>query len=305
MGENRDGAVYGGIEAGGTKFVCAVGSGPDDIRAEARFPTTTPDETISRAVAFFREQQQRAPIEAVGVASFGPVDVDPASPTWGYITSTPKPGWPHTSFARRVGEALAAPVAFDTDTNGAVLAEHRWGAAHGLDTVVYLTIGTGIGGGALLGGTLAHGLMHPEMGHVRIPHDRAVDPFPGICPYHGDCLEGLASGPALEARWGRPARDLPDDHPAWPLQSLYLALALATVVCVLSPQRIVMGGGVMEQPHLFPLVRRGLRDLLNGYIQAPQIAEEIESYVVPPALGGRAGVLGGIALAQALDSGGR
>lgn len=287
--------LYGGIEAGGTKFVCAVGAGADDIRAEERFPTTTPDETIGRAIAFFREH---LPLAAIGIASFGPVDPEPASPTFGYITSTPKPGWAQTDFAGAIGRALDVPVGLDTDVNGAALGEQRWGAAQGLDTFIYLTIGTGIGGGGMINGELMHGLIHPEMGHIRIPHDLDADPYGGHCPYHGDCLEGLAAGPALEERWGQPAETLPADHEAWDLEAHYLALALNNFICTLSPQRIVMGGGVMEQPRLFPLVRRKVQELLNGYVQAPQVLDDVDAYIVPPGLGKRAGVLGAIALAE-------
>ena len=291
--------LWGGIEAGGTKFVCAVGTGPDDLRAQVRFPTTTPDDSIGRAIEFFeRQQQEKEPLAGVGIASFGPVDPNPDSPTFGYITTTPKSGWAHTDLAGTVRRALRVPVGFDTDVNGAALGERRWGAARGLDTFVYLTVGTGIGGGGMVGGKLIHGLLHPEMGHFRIPHDRERDPFGGVCPYHGDCLEGLATGPALEARWGRPGEKLPVHHPAWELEADYLALGLVSIICILSPQRVILGGGVMKQRHLFPLVRRRVQELLNGYLQAPAIVDRIDDYVVPPALGSRAGVLGAIALAR-------
>jgi fructokinase len=218
--------------------------------------------------------------------------------TTGNITSTPKPGWADCDFAGRVGRALGLLVGFDTDVNGAALGEERWGAAQGLSDFVYLTVGTGIGGGALVEGRVVHGMLHPEMGHVRIPHDRVLDPFPGVCPYHRDCLEGLASGPAMEARWGVPADRLAADHPAWELEAEYLAYGLATWVCTLSPKRIVMGGGVMQQQHLFAMVRRELGKLLNGYIRTPQILEGLDGYVVPPMLGSRSGVLGGLVLAE-------
>ena len=287
--------LYGGIEAGGTKFVCAVGSGPDDLRAEEHFPTTTPAETIGRAIEFFRQQE---PVAAVGIASFGPVDLNPDSPTFGYVTTTPKPGWAHTDLPGAIRQALGVPVGFETDVNGAALGEQRWGAAQGLGTFVYLTIGTGIGGGGMVGGELIHGLLHPEMGHLRVPHDWERDPFPGSCPYHGDCWEGLAAGPAIEARWGQRGETLPADHPAWPLEADYLALGLVNIICVLAPQRIIVGGGVMEQAQLFPLLRRGVQELLHGYLQVPEIVEQIDSYITPPELGKRAGVLGAIALAQ-------
>lgn len=291
--------LFGGIEAGGTKFVCALGTGPGDVRAETRFPTTTPAETLGRAVAFFREARHtHGPPAAVGVASFGPVDLDRRSPTWGFVTSTPKPGWARADVAGAVGRELGVPVAFDTDVNGAALAEWRWGAARGLETFVYVTVGTGIGGGGMAGGRLLHGLVHPEMGHMLIPRDGVADPFAGCCPFHGDCLEGLASGPALEARWGRPAEELPEDHAAWALEAEYLALLAVNLTLILSPQRIVLGGGVMERGRLFPLIRRRTRERLNGYVRSTAFAEEMGSYIVAPALGARAGVLGALALAS-------
>ena len=289
--------LYGGIEGGGTKTVCAVGTGPDDLVAEVRFPTTAPDEVIKRAIAFFAEQGGES-LRAIGIASFGPIDPNPASPTFGYVTSTPKPGWAHTDFAGAIHRALGLPVGFDTDVNVAALGEHRWGAAQGLDTFIYLTVGTGIGGGGMVNGRLIHGLMHPEMGHIRIPRDWVADPYPGCCPYHGDCLEGLAAGPAIEGRWGQRGETLPPDHPAWELEAHYLALGLVDFILSISPQRIIMGGGVMEQEHLFPLMRRKVQEFLNGYLQSPAILEGIDAYIVPPALGKRAGVLGAVALAQ-------
>lgn len=289
-------ALVGGIEAGGTKFVCAVGAGPADVRAEIHVPTTTPGVTLARVVDFFTRQPEKP--AAVGIASFGPVDRDPRSPTFGFITTTPKPGWADTDLAGPLRRALGVPVAFDTDVNGAALAEYRWGPGRGVDVLVYLTVGTGIGGGAVVNGGPLHGLVHPEMGHLRVPHDRGIDPFPGACPYHGDCLEGLASAPAMRARWGVPPERLPPDHPGWMLETEYLAQGLASIVAVLSPQRVVVGGGVASAAHLLPRVRGRLVTLLGGYLRAPAIVDGIDDYVVPPALGTRAGVLGGLALAQ-------
>lgn len=291
--------LYGGIEGGGTKYVCAIGTGPDDLRAETRFPTTTPAETIARAIEFFQAQERvYGKLAAVGIGSFGPVDLNPESPTWGYITSTPKKGWAQADFAQAVRRSLDIEVSFDTDVNAAALGEGTWGAALGLDTYIYMTIGTGIGGGGLVGGQLIHGVLHPEMGHMRIPHDWQVDPFKGVCPFHGDCLEGLANGPAVEKRWGSRAETLPPDHPAWQLEANYLALGLINLICTLSPQRIILGGGVMRQIHLFPLIRDRVQVLLNGYLQFSEVLERIDEYIVPPALGERAGVLGAIALAK-------
>ncbi len=291
-------AIYGGIEAGGTKFICAVGSNPADLHAIERIPTTTPAETIARTIAYFRRVSATEPLAAIGIASFGPVDPDPASPTFGYITSTPKPGWANVNLAGEISAGLKLPVAFDTDVNGAALAECRWGAAQGLDTFIYLTIGTGFGGGGLANGTPMHGLLHPEMGHIRIPHNWEEDPFPGTCPFHGDCLEGLAAGPAIEQRWGQRGETLPADHPAWDLEAHYLSLGLMNHILMLSPQRIILGGGVMAQSQLFPAVRQKVVEQLNGYISVPEILTDIDHYIVPPALGNRAGVLGAIALAQ-------
>lgn len=288
---------YGGLEAGGTKFVCTVAAGPNDIRAETRFPTTTPAETLQRAIAFFHAQ---ADLAAIGVACFGPIDPNPDSPTFGYITTTPKPGWAHTDVVGALWRALGKPVRFDTDVNGAALGEHRWGAAQGLDTFIYLTIGTGVGGGGMVGGRLMHGLIHPEMGHILVRRDRDDGSFGGVCPFHGDCLEGLVAGPAFKARWGQSAETLPADHPAWTIAADYIAQALMTYICVLSPQRIILGGGVMSQPHLFPLVRRQVQALLNNYVQAPAILDAIDAYIVPPGLGNRSGMLGAIALAHSL-----
>jgi fructokinase len=275
----------GGIEAGGSKFVCAAGSGPEDAEI-VEFPTTTPHQTIARVVEFFGS---REPVKSIGIASFGPIDPDPESPTFGYITSTPKRGWRDFDFAGAVRGALAIPVAFDTDVNAAALAESRWGAARGLRNFLYVTVGTGVGGGALVDGRLLHGRLHPEMGHIRVPHDRALDPFAGNCPYHGDCLEGLAAGPAIEARWGLPGHLLPDRHAAWDLEADYLAHGIMNWTCILSPERVVLGGGVMQRQELFPKLRVRVAELLNGYLLPPEMA--------PPELGSRAGVLGAMALA--------
>ena len=287
--------LLGGVEAGGTKFVCAVGRASGDIVDLESFPTTTPGETLARTAAFFRKHLPH--LAAVGIGSFGPVDPHPSSSTYGYITSTPKSGWANTDFAGSLQRELVVPVGFDTDVNAAALGEHRWGAARGLDTFVYLTIGTGIGGGGLMGGKRMRGLVHPEMGHIRLPR-AAGDDFVGACPFHGDCLEGMASGPALRKRTGRQAEDLPENDPAWGFEAHYLAHALANITCILSPQRMILGGGVMHQRHLFPRIRDELVSILAGYIQAPEILADAASYVVPPELDDRAGVLGALALAD-------
>ncbi len=291
--------LYGGIEGGGTKFVCAVGTGPDDIRAETRFPTTTPTETMEQAVEFFKQQEvDFGRLSAIGFACFGPLDPKPDSPTFGHILPTPKPGWSNADVVGPLRSALGIPVAFDTDVNGAALGEGRWGAGQGLQNFIYLTVGTGIGGGAYVEGKLLHGLIHPEMGHIPLRHDKAKDPYEGNCPFHGDCFEGLASGVAVEKRWQKSGHELSEDHPAWELEAEYIAQALASYSFTLSPQRIIIGGGVGSLGHLLPKIQQKTKQLINGYIQSSVILEHIESYIVNPGLGNRSGMLGAIALAE-------
>lgn len=292
--------LYGGIEAGGTKFICAIGTGPEDIRAQVRFSTGEVDETLGRAVDFFRSYmiKTRSRLDGIGIGSFGPLDLNPGSPNFGKITTTPKNGWAFTDLRRNIELGTSTPVAMDTDVNAAALGEGFWGAAVDLRDYIYLTIGTGIGGGLIVHGKPFHGLVHPEMGHMRVPHDRIEDPFSGACPYHGDCLEGLASGPAILARTGQSGETLPAYHPVWELEATYIAQAVANLICTISPQRIILGGGVMQQVQLFPMIRLKVVQYLNGYVQHPQILEDTDHYIVPPRLGQQAGVLGAIALAK-------
>ena len=288
-----------GIEAGGTKFVCAVGTGPQEVHATTTFPTTTPQETLGRAAAFLHEQQAAlAPIEAIGIASFGPLDLDVGSPTFGSITSTPKPGWAGADLVGWLRSEFDVPVGIDTDVNGAALAEHRWGATAGLDTTAYLTIGTGIGGGATIDGRPLHGLLHPEMGHIPVRR-HADDDFAGSCPFHGDCLEGLASGPAIEGRFGRSPKALGPAHArAVDVEAYYLAQLVATVTYVLSPQRITLGGGVLGLAGLIEAVRERTVEWVGGFLRTPAVADDINGYIVAPSLGDRSGVLGGLLLAE-------
>ena len=290
--------LFGAIETGGSKVICAVGTGPDDIRDRIRIPTTAPSETLAEVTEFLLRHHRETPLASVGVGSFGPLDLRRGSPTYGYVAATPKPGWPYANLLGPIRKALNLPVALDTDVNAAALGEHRWGVGVGLDSLVYITVGTGIGGGAVVAGCPLHGASHPEMGHGRIPHDRAVDPFEGFCPYHVDCLEGLASGPAMEARWGLTADALPEDHPAWDLEAGYLAAGIANIVLILSPQRIVVGGGVMKQRHIFPMIRERVVELLHGYGITEDIVSAIDDYIVPPALGDDSGIAGAFALAE-------
>lgn len=291
--------LFGGIEGGGTKFVCAVGTDPQNLLAEARIATTSPEETMGRVVEFFAQQEAaHGRLSSIGFACFGPLDPNPASKTFGYILPTPKPGWSNADVVGMLRGSFDIPIAFDTDVNGAALGEWRWGAAQGLQTFIYLTVGTGIGGGGYVEGNLLHGLVHPEMGHFLIRHDWEKDSFAGTCPFHGDCFEGLACGGAMEKRWGQPADGLAPDHPAWDLEAEYVAQAFANYAMILSPQRIILGGGVGSAPHLLPKVRARTREFINGYIQSSAIQKEIESYIVHPGLGNRSGVLGAIALAE-------
>jgi fructokinase len=290
--------LYGCIEAGGTKFVVGVASAPDDIRETARFDTISPDETIGAAVEWLRQAQlRRGALRAVGIASFGPLELDRAAPNWGHITATTKPGWSHSSFGARVAEALGLPVGFDTDVNGAALAEARWGAGQEQAVSVYITIGTGIGGGAIVGGKPLHGLSHPEMGHIRPQRHPDDVGFAGTCPFHGDCLEGLASGPAIKKRWGMSLSELPGDHPAHEIIAFYIAQLVTTLQSIMEPGRVILGGGVMATPRLLERVRIQTTPLGGGYFRGN--AEEI---IVQPALGDKAGLLGGLALAQDISN---
>lgn len=284
----------GGIEAGGTKWVCAVGTAPDDIHDTAVFATGRPEDTIAQATAFLTANGS---LDAVGVGSFGPIDLRPGSPTWGRITTTPKPGWHDVDLGSALADLLGVPIGFDTDVNAAALAEHRWGAARGLETFSYLTIGTGIGGGGMANGRLLHGLLHPEIGHMRIPHDRERDPFPGNCPFHGDCLEGLASGEAVRQRWPEAKAGAWTDA-MLSLETEYLALGLLNVIYTLSPMRVIVGGGVMKEPGLRAMIQERVRRLAAGYLDCPDVQNEVDSYIVAPTLGDRAGVLGALELAR-------
>jgi fructokinase len=295
--------IWGGIEGGGTKFVCLLGTGPDDVWASETIPTTTPNETLNAAAGFFERRIDGRTLAGLGIACFGPIDLDPASPGYGHITTTPKPGWANADVAGFFRRRFDVPIGWETDVNGAAMAEQRWGAARGLRSAVYFTVGTGIGGGAVVDGRPLHGLLHPEMGHIPISALGAAS-GPGVCPYHANrCVEGVASGPAIQARSGKPAQELASDDPIWEEEARYLAFAAAVATLMLSPQRVILGGGVLKQRHLFPRIRRHFLALLNGYIQSPAVTANVEAYIVPPLLGDRAGALGGLALALAAIAG--
>lgn len=292
--------LFGSIEGGGTKFICAVADEQNNILREIRITTTLPQPTLAACAEFFLQaQRELGALTALGIACFGPLDPRPDSPSYGHILATPKLGWENADIVGFLKNALdtSLPIGFDTDVNGAVLAESLWGAGQGAHDLVYLTIGTGIGGGALVNGQLLHGYAHPEMGHIYLPRHESDLDFPGVCPFHGACMEGLASGPAIEARWQQKAASLPPDHPAWSLEAYYLAQGLMNICLTLAPQRIILGGGVMNQGFLFPMIRSELTRLLSGYVRLPEI-EDMDRYVLPSSLAGIAGLYGGLALAH-------
>jgi fructokinase len=288
----------GGIEAGGTKFVCMVGSDPQHVDAEIRIQTESPDKTLEKVTQFFKPFVESGLISRLGVGSFGPIDVNPGSPTYGFITSTPKPGWRDFDLMGDLKRRLGIRVVMDTDVNAAGFGEFHWGAGKGYDPLLYLTIGTGIGGGYIKDGKPLHGLLTPEMGHIQVKHDKRADPFEGVCPFHGDCFEGLASGPAISKRLGEAGEHIPDDHPFWEQEAGYIASALTAYILVLSPKRIILGGGVMQKSFLLPLIRKNVQQELNGYYQHPSLLNGIQDYIVTPGLGNRSGIFGALAIAQ-------
>lgn len=289
---------FGGIEAGGTKFNCVVANQHAEIQASATFMTDVPDNTLVQVTQFFaNEQKKRGPLSALGIASFGPIELDTGAPYYGHILSTPKASWSYTNLVGFFSDALGVPIAIETDVNGSALGEAAYGAARGLDNFVYVTVGTGIGAGVISHGQLVRGAHHPELGHMLIPQDKH-DSFAGCCPFHGNCLEGLASGPAMKQRWNSAADVLSDGHAAWKLEAHYLALMCVNITNLYAPQRIILGGGVMNRAALFPLIRTGFLNLMNGY-GPDQILQKPHEYIVPPGIaGGKSGVMGSLLLAK-------
>lgn len=283
--------LIGGIEAGGTKMVCAVGDEYGKLIDRKSFPTRQPEETFADIISYFKEWD----IKALGIGCFGPVDLNKDSKTYGYITSTPKPGWANRDIVGTFKKALGVPVGFDTDVNGAILGEVTWGAARGADSAIYITIGTGVGVGVFVNGRLLHGLVHPEAGHILL-EKHPKDNYKGHCPYHSNCMEGLASGPAIEERWGKKAFELADKKEVWELEAFYIASAVTNYILTYSPQKIILWGGVMHQEQLFDMVRTQVKKMLNGYVDSPMILDKIEEYIVKPQLGEDPGILGAIKL---------
>jgi len=294
---------FGAIEAGGTKFVCAVGDESGHILTESRFPTTDPSTTLAAMIDTLRKQRaEYGPFAAIGLGSFGPIELNPASAHHGCILDTPKPGWTGVDVAGALEHEFGVPVAFDTDVNAAALAEHRWGSCQDIEDLVYITVGTGIGGGALVAGRRVHGLMHPEMGHLLARRHPLDVGFSGVCPFHADCYEGLASGPAIVARSGAQLESLAADHPQWEIEADYLGQLCTQLVFALSPRRIVLGGGVMNHARLFPAIRRRVQYWLGGYVRREELQSGLDAYLVPPNLGAQAGIRGALALALEISA---
>jgi len=292
---------YGVVETGGTKMVCAIVSGPDQVSDEVRFPTTTPAENIPQIIEFLQRHHQEHPLAAVGIGSFGPIVLDRTRSDYGSVAPTTKPGWSNAPVVAPIQAALQIPVGFDLDVTTAGLGELMWGAGQGLEHIVYYTIGTGIGAGVITRGAPIACLAHPEAGH-QVVSRHPSDTFAGNCSFHATCLEGMAAGPAIEKRWGKKAAELPPEHEAWDLEADYVAQAVVNTILFVSPQRIILGGGVMEQLHLFPKIRALTLQKLNGYINVDAITQHIDRYIVPPALGNRAGMLGALVLAMRAET---
>jgi len=283
--------LYGALEAGGTKMICAVGDEKGNIIDEVTIPTTVPNETIPEIIRYFKGKD----IEALGIACFGPLDLDKSSPTYGNILNTPKLAWTDLEIYSVLKDELEVPVNIDTDVAGSLLGEATWGSAKGISDALYITIGTGIGGGILANGEILHGMLHPELGHMLLSRHES-DSFEGICPFHKNCFEGLASGPSIEARWGKPAEELADKVEVWNLESYYIAQALTNIILTICPKKIILGGGVMNQEQLFPMIRMKVRSNINGYITTKEL-EDIDNYIVPAGLGGKQGIMGALKLA--------
>ncbi len=282
----------GGLEARGSKMICAVGTEDGTLLDQTIILTRGPKETMEDVIAYFRDKE----IEALGIASFGPVDVHKNSDTYGYILDTPKEAWQHFNLLGTIRDALQVPVELETDMNGACLGEMTFGCAKGLDSVVYVSIGTGIGAGIAVNGQLLHGMIHPEAGHMLLRrHPR--DGYEGICPFHATCFEGLASGPAIAERWGRPAEELHNNATVWEMESHYIAQAMVNLILIMSPRVIILGGGVMKHEALFPMIRKRVKKILNEYLDTEEL-QDLDKYIVPASLKGNQGVMGCIELAR-------
>ncbi|MDK8502627.1 ROK family protein [Aerococcus sp. UMB1112A] len=285
--------TYAAIEAGGTKFVCSVGDDQGQILDQVSFPTTEPEETLAQVSDFFQKYSQD--LQAIGIGSFGPIDIHPESPTYGYITSTPKLAWQNYDFVGRIQQDFKLPIAWTTDVNAAAYGEYKAGAGQASQSLVYYTIGTGIGGGAIQDGHFVQGFSHPEMGHMLV-RSHADDPYAGNCPFHHYCLEGMAAGPAIEDRVGLPGSEIPEKDPYWEIEAYYLAQCAYNTSLVLRPEKIILGGGVMKQAHLLERIQRQFKELVNDYIDTP----DVNSYIQTPGLEDNAATIGCFELAKDL-----
>jgi len=283
--------LLGALEAGGTKMVLAIGNEHGEILEQRSIPTENPAVTMKEIADYFKEKK----VEALGVGSFGPVDLDRNSKTYGYITSTPKLAWVDYDIVGYLKKELNIPIGFDTDVNASALGEATWGCMKGLSSGIYITIGTGVGVGVFMNGSLLHGMLHPEAGHILLAK-HPDDNFSGVCPFHPNCFEGLASGPSIEKRWGKKAYELNNEPKVWEMEAFYIAQGIVNYILTLAPHKIVLGGGVMHQEQLFPLIRSKVLELLNGYVKTAQIAD-IEHYIVPASLKDNQGIMGCIKLA--------
>ena len=286
-------AIMAAVEAGGTKFNCGLGDENGNIIDQVSIPTTTPEETMKKVIEYFKDKK----FDVMGVGSFGPIDPIKGSKTYGHITKTPKAYWSDYNLIGELKKHFDVPMEFDTDVNGAALAEAWWGAGKGFKNVMYITVGTGIGAGATVDGKMLQGLTHPEMGHISVKR-HPEDTFEGTCSFHGDCLEGMAAGPAIEKRWGKKGIELAEDNRVWEMEAYYLSQALVNYILILSTEKIIMGGGVMKQKQLFPLIHKNVKEMLNGYVDKKEILEDIENYIIYPGLGDYAGFIGSFALGK-------
>lgn len=282
--------ILGALEAGGTKMVCAIGDENGNIKEQISIPTSTPEDTIPKILEYFKDKN----IEALGIGCFGPIDLNRKSETYGYITNTPKLAWRNFDIVGSLKKALNVPIGFDTDVNGSLLGEYTFGIAKNKENAVYITIGTGVGMGVLSNGKLLHGMMHPEAGHIKMTR-HPEDTFVGQCPVHGSCLEGLACGPAIEARWGRKGIELAEDKKVWELEAYYLAQSIYSLILTLSPEIIILGGGVMHQEILFPLIREEVKKINNGYLVTKEM-DNLDEYIVPASLNDNQGLMGALQL---------
>ena len=286
-------AIMAAVEAGGTKFNCGLGDENGNIIDQVSIPTTTPEETMKKVIEYFKDKK----FDVMGVGSFGPIDPIKGSKTYGHITKTPKAYWSDYNLIGELKKHFDVPMEFDTDVNGAALAEAWWGAGKGFRNVMYITVGTGIGAGATVDGKMLQGLTHPEMGHISVKR-HPEDAFEGTCSFHGDCLEGMAAGPAIEKRWGKKGIELAEDNRVWEMEAYYLSQALVNYILILSPEKIIMGGGEKKQKQLFPLIHKNVKEMLNGYVDKKEILEDIENYIIYPGLGDYAGFIGSFALGK-------